>query len=118
MNSKFCTECYNPDIDRLIYKINYTIDKLSAESIKQVAFGYSCDKNAEAKIETLLSYKHVLTSENRNINFGGEPCLSKFKLQSLSEKINKLTAGDVLEYEVVSNSDCENILLSFNLTKV
>lgn len=91
MYNKNCTACYNPELDRLIYGIKYTLEKLSGEVVKSFEFGFSCDKNAKSKIETLNAYLLVLQNETNILSLGGEACLKPYYLQSLAEKVRKLT---------------------------
>jgi len=86
-----CITCYNPEFDKLIYGLKFTIDKLSSEIIKSKFYGFSCDKKAEDKLKTLFSYLRVIEEENRNVSLGGEPCLKSHKLQSLAEKIRGIS---------------------------
>jgi hypothetical protein len=91
--NKQCTTCFNVDLDKLIYEIKFTIDKLSTESIKSKLYGYSCDKKADDKIEQLCSYLNVIQCEYRRVSRGAEPCLSAHNMQLLTGKVRRVTAS-------------------------
>lgn len=90
--SKGCCVCYDYNLDKLIYESKVALEKLSDNIIKQLCYGYSCDKKAEDKSKTLKKYLDILEDENRKINLGGKGCLDCNNMQSLAEKVRGLTS--------------------------
>ncbi|MCA9397879.1 hypothetical protein KC573_03540 [candidate division WWE3 bacterium] len=93
MAKEKCCICYDPKLDALIYQSKATLENLSNEIVKSLSYGYSCDKNAKPKMDLLQNYLYVLEDENRKIALGGKPCLNCYVLQSLAEKVRKLTTS-------------------------
>lgn len=96
MSSKdkhICCICYDSNLDVLIYQSKATLGKLSNEIVKARFYGYSCDKRAVAKMDLLQNYLNVLEDENRKIVLGGKPCLDCYDMQSLAERVRKITTS-------------------------
>lgn len=88
-----CYPCYDQDLDALIYQSKVTLESLSNEIVKAKSFGFSCDANAEYKVKMLNIYLRLLEDDYRKLALGGNLCLTDYKMQSLIEKVRKLTTS-------------------------
>lgn len=88
-----CCVCYDPEFDSLIYESKFTLERLSGEIVKSLYYGFNCDSRAESKMDLLQNYLAVLEDEYRKIALGGMPCLDCYDLQSLAEKVRKITTN-------------------------
>lgn len=88
-----CCICYDPDLDKLIYQSKEALERFSIEGVKARFNGFSCDKKADHKSDLLQNYLRVLEDEYRKISLGGEPCIDCKDLQTLSERVRKLSAS-------------------------
>jgi len=92
-------ECFDPcacsavDIDKLILESKVTEFKLG-KALKDLLYhDWTCDVEAETKIERLQRYRYHLEQEFQCRMMGGRPCLSCDELQLLYERVKKLTAS-------------------------
>lgn len=111
MNKPICCNCYDPELDKLIYEIKFALNKLSDEIVKAKCYGFSCDKHAEEKVERLSSYQGALEREYQLISLGGTPCLDCGALESFVAKIKPLTASCDLDCRIDYSSDDSNELV-------
>jgi len=86
-----CCICYNVDIEDLIYQCESSLDILGEKRVNNKK--YATPFNSHNKIEILEDFLKVLEDEQYNIILGGKQCLSCDKLQSLAEKVRKVTAS-------------------------
>jgi len=89
MNENCCV-CYNFDFDDLIYQSKSVLNILGQKKAESKKGGSSF--SGGSKIDKLESYLKLIEDEKLNINFGGKGCLDCDKLQSISEKIRRITA--------------------------
>lgn len=75
------------NLNQTIYSIKDNLSRLSANAVKSLLYGYSCDKEAGEKIEVLRSFLTILEKRQRRLALGAEPCLDDKQLQSLVERV-------------------------------
>lgn len=92
-------ECFDPcacsavDVDKLILESKVTELKFGKAWKDLLYHDFTCDKEAEEKIEKLQRYRQHLEEEFQCRMMGGKPCLSCDELQCLYERVKKLTAS-------------------------
>lgn len=91
----------------MILESEVTQVELGEQLKKELYYGFTCNPESFADIERLKTYKHILEEERSSVAWGGKPCLKEDELQSLYEKVKKITAScDVLDHpDLIINKD-------------
>lgn len=88
-----CYNCYDFKIDALIYQSKVALEGLSNEIVKSKMYGYSCDSNAENKVNQISNYLKVLEDTQRKAALGGKKCLNDYEKQAIFEKLRSMTVS-------------------------
>lgn len=84
-------------LDKHIYSSKNRLDMFSNSLMKYKYYGYSLKPNLIEDMALLQSYKGILEDELLNHTLGGKGCLYSKDLQSLLEKVSRLTVSCNIE---------------------
>lgn len=85
--------CSTVDLDQLILECKIAEVELGKSLRDELFHGWACDTLAKDKLQEVQTYHRLLDEEYVCIQLGGEPCLTAAELQTLFEKVNRITVS-------------------------